>query len=479
MSTPLDTESISRADKIIDSVCQSSRVTSEGKKWLKLAIDPFPDETRTCGGYPDMISSKSNVVPLAITSTISTTLGVPWDCHIAFQGIMDSCPVVVTNATGNVFSQAGQGATPYNLGGLQVRSAATGTTLDIPTITGNLFPLLPTDRPWRLISSGIEVHNMTEPLYRSGKVVCYRQPTVPQEKATGSLCTSLVALDSTPTTIITSTPLPETLANANNIPNSTNWDAEEGAYIVFAQDGPENRPNVFPEVVGLRPAVKSTSNAVDYFPAIAGTAFHLQASGTNSLVPFNNCGMYFADLSPQTKLDLVWHLVIEQFPPVTDRTLTALSDPSAAYDPEALVLYSRALRQLPIAVPVSENGLGTFFLEAAKSIASWMAPKLLKGLDDPSSKDDRELDKIKTELEVLRELTIQQRSMRLPTPPRVVVSSPNGNSHIIPAKSPKVIPVKPTEPRTKIVTNTVRTPAPVRRNPPNNTNSPDPKKPRK
>lgn len=456
----LDTEAISTADRIINSVCQASKVTAEGKKWLKLAIDPFPDETRTCGGFPDMISSKSNVVPFKLTTTISgAAFATAWDCNIAFNGFLETELVRLTTQVVNTNKFVAQAIIPdFNIGGISVRSALTGTPLDITTTTANLLSGVPLDRPFRLISAGLEVSNETEPLYRSGKVVCYRQPTVPSEKFVVGL-QDLAGVSVAPCTAISVTPLPETLADAQNIPDSTNWTAEEGGYLVFAMDGPTNPVTINPALLeGLACApVYKTQSGTFYFPQIVGLSPVQQiqiGKINNSNVPFNNCGLFFADLSPQTKLDICWHLVIEEFPPPTDRTLMALSTPSAAYDPEALLLYSKALRMLPIAVPISENGLGTFFLEAAKSIASWAAPKLLKGLDDPNEKkEDHELAKIRAELEVLRELQLQQRSMRVSVTPRTVNANPNGTVKI--KSSPPRIEnhSRESEPRTKIVSN--------------------------
>lgn len=455
----LDEESITTADRIINAVCSSTKVTAEGKRWLKLALDPFPDETRTCGGFPDMVSSKSNVVPFKLAQSISNASGQPWDCLIAFNGVLESAKVRTTGQTGNKFGATGQGVVDYDLGGLQVRTGAVGANLDPTTISANLFAGTPTDRPWRLISSGVEVHNTTSALNKQGAVLCFRQPTVPGDKFTGGI-TDAAVTSVAPVTVMSMTKLPQNLADVQNIPDSTNWAAEEGAYIVFAMDGPTNPVNYYPEATGMSPAPRYQDNAGQiYFPQISGASPNqVIANSTNSFVPFNNCGMFFTGLSPTTTLELCWHLVIEEFPPPTDRTLMALSDPSAAYDPEALVLYARALRQLPIAVRISENGLGTFFLEAAKSIASWAAPKLLKGLDDPAEKkEDAELAKIKAELQILRELQLQQRSMKQPAPQRVVVASPSGNAKIVPIPA-KVKPLeKQVETRTRVVTNSTPT----------------------
>ncbi len=450
----VDLDAVSTGERLIDASCRNEGISLEGKRWLKLALDPFPDDTRVAGGFPDMISSKSIRVPYKLTRSIAKdpALGAgAWDLHITHLGLMNSCPLRSSGAFSTTvpytFSGATQGATPYDIGGLTFRQALAGNAMSILDTRGNLFANLPTDRPWRVISQGFEATNMTEDLYKSGRVVCYRQPSVPTTPVGGGLA---VAADTAvrPQMFEPITPPPLDLSTAQNLPDSTNWAAEEGAYVVCCFDGPTNEPNVQVGNIGARPAPLYTEGSTNYVPQILGASPVTYYCNTpaNTSVPFNTCGMYFGDLSEETKIDLAWHFVVEIFPPPSDLIQSALATPSATYDPMAIEMYAKALRTMPVAVPVGENGLGTFFLNAAKSIASWAAPKLLKGLDDPESKEDRELEKIKAELQILREMQIQERSMRQPVVPRSIIVSPNERPRIVPSKPAVTKPIKPTPP---------------------------------
>jgi hypothetical protein len=239
---------------------------------------------------------------------------------------------------------------------------------------------------------------------------------------------------------ITLRELPNTAAEALNIPDSVEDVAENGSYMVATMDGPTNEVNQVVNQGNSANCPELNSGGITYFPLINGAAFPFSVSGvSNTKIPYNAFGAYFNNLSQQTKLKVIMHAFIEEFPPPSSTLLTALATPSANYDPEALVLYSKAVRQLPVAVPASENFFGTFFLEAAKSIANWAAPKLLKGWGK-TGEEESELKKIKSELEVLkgmRQLELEERRRPIP---RVVVSDANGTKIV---RTPKAPPLPP------------------------------------
>lgn len=395
------------ADKLLHSVCTSKRITPEGEQWLAMALDPFPDETRVCGGFPDMISSKSLRYPVKQELTIGDGgLGAAWDALIGFQGFYNTMKLRTTTRNGNTFQNTGQGATDYDIGGFQVRRALTGAALVPSTIVANVLPPVPAFS-YRIISLGMEVQNVTEPLYRSGSSTSFRQPTVPLEPGVANVSTLNTAA-ATAVAYTTVRELPTTAAMALNIPDSKEFTAEQGSYMVLTMDGPTNPVNAVPSAANAMVVAFLGSGGVDYFPSIVGAALPFNLAGTsNSKIPYNSCGVYFTGLSAQTKLRVVLHAVVEMFPEPTDVTLTALSRPSAAYDPEALVLYARALRQLPVAVPVADNWIGAWFLEAAKSIANWAAPKLLKGFE--KSDEEKKVKTLEHEVELLKQLRQYER----------------------------------------------------------------------
>lgn len=408
-------------------------LTPEGLEWLKTALDPFPDETRRSPGFPDMISSKSIRYPIKIETQITDGgIGAPWDCNIAFQGLFGTNKLRQTVRTFNTFTNAAQGVTDYDVGGFQVRRAAAGTSLNATTITTNsLLPTLPLN-PFRVVSIGMEVQNQTEPLYRSGGSVAYRMPSVPFEPTSVGVNNTAAALQyGTPYLSFSLRELPLTTAEALNIPDSVEDAAENGCYMVGTMDGPTNQPNQVVSQGNFSKLPYLISNAVDYFPQIQASATPpYGVTGTsNTQIPYNAFGVFFNNLSSQTKLKVIMHAFIEEFPPPSSTLLTSLATPSAPYDPEALVLYSKAIRHLPISVPACENFLGGFFLQAAKSIATWAAPKLLKGWGkDPQ--EESELKKIERELEVLKEVRKLELEERRRVIPRQLVITPTSGPKI-------------------------------------------------
>lgn len=427
-------DNIARGDSLFKSLAQKYKLTQEGTEWLKTALDPFPDETRSIPGFPDMISSKSIRYPIKIETQVTDGgLGVPWDCNIAFQGLFGTNKLRVTTRDRLTFQSGGQGATDYDVGGVQIRRIGAGGATPCSTIVQNLLPSMPVN-PFRVVSMGVEVQNQTEPLYRSGGSVAYRMPSVPLEKQICNISTVTTAAG-TPNMMHELRELPLTTAEALNLPDSVEDAAENGAYMVAIMDGPVNEPNQ--SVSGsFAPAPFLLSQAVTYFPQIQGAALPFNVANTsNSRIPYNSFGVFFNNLSSQTKLKVILHAFIEEFPPPSSTLLTALASRSANYDPEALVLYSRAVRTLPISVPARDNFLGSFFLEAAKSIAAWAAPKLLKGWD--KTEKDKELDEIKDELKVIKEMRKLELEERMRAPSRAVLVKPNAPPTIVRTNNPK------------------------------------------
>lgn len=437
-------QNVSRADRIFAGLGSKFNISPDGVEWLKTALDPFPDETRKSPGFPDMISSKSIRYPIKTELLVDSAGGVPWDCHIAFQGLFGSTQVRATTRTANVFQNTGQGATPYDIGGIQVRKGTpVGSDLFVDDIAQNLLPTIPAN-PFRVVSMGLEVQNQTEPLYRSGGVCSYRMPSVPLEPVVmnvGSLTTA--AATAVPGLVLRE--LPVNVGQALNIPDSVEDKAENGTYMVATMDGPTNEVNQVISGGSLAKSPLVTSNAVDYFPQIVGAALPYTVAGiSNTRIPYNAFGAFFTNLSAQTKLKVILHAFIEEFPPPTATLLTSLATPSAIYDPEALMLYSRSIRHLPVAVPVDENFLGGFFLEAAKSIATWAAPKLLKGWN--KTPEDGELDKIKEELKLIKEMRKlefeEKLALRRAPINRQIVVTPTAGPRIVRSGKPPPLPPK-------------------------------------
>jgi hypothetical protein len=96
-------------------------------------------------------------------------------------------------------------------------------------------------------------------------------------------------------------------------------------------------------------------------------------------------GEIYSGLSDQTVLTINQNCFLEKFPGPDDREVLPLATLSAEYDPDVLDLYSRIVSDLPVAVPVMENGLGDWFYDAASTAAKYLGP-VLSALPHPMLK---------------------------------------------------------------------------------------------
>jgi len=90
-------------------------------------------------------------------------------------------------------------------------------------------------------------------------------------------------------------------------------------------------------------------------------------------------GAYFTGLSPTTTLTINWNVLIERFPSAADADLVVLAKPSPRYDPTALELYSLCMQNMPVGVPVKENGLGDWFMKVIGRARDIVMPALRIG----------------------------------------------------------------------------------------------------
>jgi hypothetical protein len=75
----------------------------------------------------------------------------------------------------------------------------------------------------------------------------------------------------------------------------------------------------------------------------------------------STAGAYFTGLSPQTTLFVTWRVGLERLPAANKPTFLALAQPSATYDPNALLLYNLIANHLPPGCPQGWNDLGKWF----------------------------------------------------------------------------------------------------------------------
>jgi len=233
----------------------------------------------------------------------------------------------------------------------------------------------------RIIASGFEVTNATADLTSQGMVTVYRSP-VPEYETSTAL--NIVNVLSNPTlqgslsAIVCSAP-PGNIAEAMLLPGSRQWKAKDGAYCVQALNSnnipteeQNNRSILFLDSQGryvLQNIVSENTTTPNYATNVAST-----------LTKFDISGAYFTGLSNSTTLTVTWNVFVERFPSVNDTDLVVLANPSPQYCPAALEAYAHCIRDMPVGVPVAENGLGDWFNSAIGEISKVMAPVIQPAL---------------------------------------------------------------------------------------------------
>jgi len=405
---------VSRGEKILSRMASDGLISLQGKDWLVCAVDPFHDhQLKELAGWPDVQCGAS--VVSCVKSSISlakppTAPAGPWTCHIVQWNWMSGTKVVFGFSTGNYFACNRNGnvltsnllAPGFNakVGGLQAYYVPAGLPLDITLGNGTLIigeidlDALYSNGVTRLIGTGFEVHNTTAQINLQGAVTSWRQMSNENEKTNWVLTgTTEVPMSTT----IWDGPLvrypPALQSEALLLSGTRQWEAKDGVYAVAAFHNIEN-PAV---LISPSAPVIASRGAVDSEGTMAITPVYVPfpngkvAPTDRRSVPgfrvmnFHTFGAIFSGLSDETTLILNQNAFIEKFPAVDDLEVLPLATPSAEYDPDVLDLYSRIVSDLPVAVPVRENGLGDWFFDAATTAAKYLGP-VLSAMPHPLAK---------------------------------------------------------------------------------------------
>jgi len=351
-------------------------------------------------GWPDVQNGAS------VVSTVKSSLTIrkpeaapagPWSCHIVQWPWLSGNKNAGASGNYAVWSRAGNVLSvnidaPGNnapVGGLVAYYVPEGAQLDITLGNGTIFlgridvPNLYTNGLTRLIGLGHEVHNTTAQINLQGSVTVWRMMTNENEKtvwvekstADDTFCVFDGPFMRGP---------PQNQTDALLLSGSRQWEAKDGVYSVAAFHSIENPATL---VSPSAPVIQG-QGSLDSNGVYAMTNVYAPLPGPSS-VPGNIRGMtgfrvhnfhmhgeIFAGLSDETVLTLNQNCFLEKFPGPDDKETLPLATLSAEYDPDVLDLYSRLVSDLPVAVPVNENGLGDWFYDAAVNAAKYIGPVL-------------------------------------------------------------------------------------------------------
>jgi len=388
--------SVKRSEQILEMLAQSGEITEAGKNWIIAAFDPFHDSDQNCTGYPDAVNQES-IMQMVTTSftVVSPNTTANFDCHIVQFPYLGT---ITTNkpaffpytapgdSTGAVtpasFSQSGD-LTNGNIGGGGVQAYLTLTSADnndifVGTIIAQFGTTLPNQylqNPYRVIGLGFEVYNTTADLFKSGAVVCYRQPVQNYRTSTSALVFDNTGSGNAgyPNVCIMEAP-PSTPAEALLLTNARQWDAKEGCYVISPMHSIINDTNLgnFTQPFYYR----NTPGDTNYWGAglsAGGPSSNFAVFANNNFINFDQTGAIFTGLTPQTNLTVNVRWFVESFPS-SGSLLQTLAKPSPMYDPIALELYAKIVYRSPVAVEVKFNGLGDWFNDAISSISNTVLP---------------------------------------------------------------------------------------------------------
>lgn len=237
---------------------------------------------------------------------------------------------------------------------------------------------------YRLVYSGFEVVNTTAQIYKQGAVTVYEyghsyenaQATIPFS-VDSAVTPAAIVPNSLATNQFRSPP--NTIAEAKIMPGAHTWAAQDGCYCTakFLGENPfqsvtnrnyiiqQNNPKagsasgynltqqdytvgsfISPGFLGPYQTTITGSPNAQY-----GGKPGMTAAPATHFSRMTTAGAYFTGLSPQTTLFVTWRVGIERLPAANKPTFLALAQPSATFDPNALLLYNLIANHLPPGCP--------------------------------------------------------------------------------------------------------------------------------
>jgi hypothetical protein len=367
------------------------------------AIDPMHDSSIGLRGWPDRNPSLSVVRKIVqafdVAKPASTNPNFPddspWQAHFVLQPWLQNINFSVCPRNNTTL---GATTSQTTTGGFECHAVANGADFFYPAI-GAMNDLVQrlgalyldrayTEGTGRVIGIWIEVINTTAPLYKSGSITCWKAPQPACQPAT-------YYRDATPAYPATCQAYrypARSAAEALLYTGATEWEAGEGSYMAgtfvdfenpaitagYVQPLLSNAPSsedmtyIYGDVSTINTQSVLIPSSIPGSGPLPNTA---RSYPCVRLYPYNQMGMVFTGLSPQTTLKAKLNVYYESFPNRAEIELLNLARPTTPYDPFVLDLLSRVCRHLPIAVPFKYNAEGDWFDAVMKAVAM-IAPEI-------------------------------------------------------------------------------------------------------
>ncbi len=389
---------VTRAERLLDRIVQSGRLTSKGRDWLIAAVDPMHDtQLPDLQGWPDIADQPSVVRCVKKTVTLHAPSGLAegdtWTAMMMTLPVLNQRTVHVADNVCDVYKYVSD-TDRMPIGPLVIKtfpSTITDWSIEGTLMMGvNNIEVIALDNEYaqgngRLVSMGFEVVNTTAEIYKQGTVHTFRVPqqqeTYPTLKV--SRPTSVAGLyvsDAFTGRQIQSWPANEQAVTL--MPGTRTWKAADGNYSVVPFISAENpitpaefvQPVLCDEFTRGELVFQTSMNTDTMIPYPVTPAFAPECVNTflaNKWAPVHSTGAVYLGLSKPTVLTVTVNMYYEYFPSAADSSLVTLAKPSASYDPLALEMYSEAISTMPVSVPASMNGFGDWF---AGLVSKWAVP---------------------------------------------------------------------------------------------------------
>ncbi len=398
-----------RGEKILDQMVSdpSHPLTEDGKNFLIQVLDPNHDRPFRKVGWvdnntrPSVLRMVKQSMPISAVSGGGAPVTAPWDCHIALSPYSSATPVsaVASRSNSAMVLNDGQNIMPFT--GLRaVAQFSSGSDVVWqPVITsgsylGGLFidpSYLNADT--RLVGVAFEVTDSSAEINKQGTLTAYAYP---QDGPTDFYAGVLPGTSNTLKFVNFMGRRiyypPNSAADAMLLPDTKQWEAKFGAYMVPTFQDIHNPPSsnsatipVFENSLTQFPvnAVISNTCWIPDFTSFqtttsTGTAINADVSSPNytHFFPINSSGVILSGLNPNSTFNVTLTYIMEEIPNLTDKSSIVLTQPPPSFDPYALELYTRIAARLPPGVYVGENESGEWFWNLVEQVAEIAGPIL-------------------------------------------------------------------------------------------------------
>jgi hypothetical protein len=366
------------------------QLTTDGARWLTLAVDPFHDWNVPIAGYPDADCSNTVVQCFQYQADLAAPAAVTWDAHIYVNQDFSTAVEEEYKADASADNINLTGAAPGVMSGiLKITTCLSGQLL-APTKAAAYAPTNGTyaslgtyadlAKPSsRIVGMGFEIINTSAEIYKQGTITAYKMPQVCEHTSQLYINAAGTADGILPVRMIREAP--STAAIASNLHGTVAWEAAKGAYVVCTQGTVEN------PITGVsrNPVLRSETGTIEEGAYLHGTRVGFTPVALPALatqyedhkhIPFNTHGVMVTGLNANSTLRVRLRVYVERAPGcgTADQGLAVLATPSAVYDTAALKVYSQVAARMPVAVPVDMNAWGDWWRVISAIIKSVAVP---------------------------------------------------------------------------------------------------------